>query len=130
VVVVSAAALLWPLRAAHGQGAPVPEPSGLVPHAIALGDFDRDGIPDVVVPAAAERKVTVLLSDGRGGFKANQSYPTGRGPTWVEIGDWSGDGHLDLVVANVGEGSLTPYLGDGAGGFTRAPDVNGFQGPR
>ncbi|MBI2361136.1 MAG: VCBS repeat-containing protein, partial [Deltaproteobacteria bacterium] len=74
------------------QQGPHHEPTGLVPHAIAIGDFNGDGVPDVAVPAAAERKVTILLSDGRGGFAANHSYPTGIGPSWVEVGDWNGDG--------------------------------------
>src|SRR5574341_1776812 len=97
--------------------APLHEPTGLVPHAVALGDFNGDGIPDIAVPAAAERKVTVLLSDGKGGFAGNDTYPTGRGPSWVEVGDWNGDGKLDLVTANTGGGSLTLYFGDGTGKF-------------
>ena len=105
---------LQPIEAPHY------EPTGMVPHAIAVADFNSDGILDIAVPAAAERKLTVLLGDGKGGFIANHSYPTGMGPSWVEVGDWNGDGKLDLVTANTGEGSLTFYLGDGSGKFTRA----------
>ena len=92
--------------------APLHEPTGLVPHAIALGDFNGDGVPDIAVPAAAERKVTILVSDGKGGFAGNHAYPTGQGPSWVEVGDWNGDGKLDLVTANTGAGSLTLHFGD------------------
>src|SRR5512145_1680234 len=80
------------------------ETIGRVPHAIAVGDFNGDGIPDVAVPAAAERKVAVLLSNGKGGFASNHTYATGTGPSWVEVGDFNGDGKLDLITANTGGG--------------------------
>lgn len=51
--------------------------TGFFPHAIAIADVNGDGVPDVLVPASAERKVNVLLSDGRGGFRVNHSYPVG-----------------------------------------------------
>ena len=108
---------------------PLLERIGLFPHAIAVGDFTGDGIPDIAVPAAAERKVSVLLSDGKGGFAANAAYPVGKGPTWVEVGDWDGDGALDLVTANSGGGSLTLYFGDGTGTFGRAQEIQGIDSP-
>ena len=83
------------------------EPTGLVPHALTIADFNGDGVPDLAVPAAAERKVTIFLSDGKGGFAERFGYPTGVGPSWVETGDWNGDGKLDLVTANTGGGTLT-----------------------
>ncbi|MGH7312790.1 MAG: FG-GAP repeat domain-containing protein, partial [Candidatus Rokuibacteriota bacterium] len=89
------------------------EPTGFFPHAIAVADLNGDGVPDVAVPAAAQRKLTVLIGDGRGGFAHNQTYPAGIGPSWVAIADFNADGKLDLVTANTGGGSLSLYGGDG-----------------
>ena len=105
------------------------ESIGRVPHAIAVGDFNGDGIPYVAVPAAAERKVAILLSNGKGGFASNHSYATGIGPSWVEIGDFNGDGKLDFVTANTGGGDLSLYFGDGKGKFSKARDIMNVSGP-
>jgi len=118
----------WPSDGLQ-QSPSQPETIGRVPHAIAVGDFNGDSIPDVAVPAAAERKVTVLLSNGRGGFAFNHSYPTGTGPSWVETGDFNGDQKLDLVTANTGEGDLSLYFGDGKGNFSKAHDITNVLGP-
>ena len=99
----------WHVLTAVGLGAVAPassvrgqpagyEPTGLVPHALTIADFNGDGVPDLAVPAAAERKVTIFLSDGKGGFAERFGYPTGVGPSWVETGDWNGDGVSDLGV--------------------------------
>src|SRR5688572_11927917 len=102
---------------------------GRVSHAIAVGDLNGDGIPDVAVPAAAERKVAILLSNGKGGFASNHTYATGTGPSWVEIGDFNGDRRIDLVTANTGGEDLSVYWGDGKGNFSKAADIPNIPGP-
>ncbi|MGH7829283.1 MAG: FG-GAP repeat domain-containing protein, partial [Candidatus Binatia bacterium] len=113
------------LQQVHSQS----ETIGRVPHAIAVGDFNADSIPDVAVPAAAERKVAILLSNGKGGFTSNHTYTTGTGPSWVETGDFNSDGKLDLVTANTGGGDLSLYFGDGKGDFSKARDIANISGP-
>src|SRR5688500_19804223 len=96
-VVVAGMLLIAPLPSGGlQQTSSQNETIGRVPHAIAVGDLNGDGIPDVAVPAAAERKVAILLSNGKGGFASNHTYATGTGPSWVEIGDFNGDGKLDI----------------------------------
>ncbi|TAK02242.1 VCBS repeat-containing protein, partial [bacterium] len=41
------------LQQSPAPTAPHHEPTGLVPHAIAVGDFNGDGVPDIAIPAAA-----------------------------------------------------------------------------
>ena len=69
------------------------------------------------------------MSDGKGGFASNHSYPTGTGPSWVETGDFNGDTKLDLVTANTGEGDLSLYIGDSKGNFSKAFDIANIPGP-
>ena len=92
-----------------GLGQSSAHEAGRFPHSVTLGDFNMDGHLDLAVAASAERKVTVLLGDGKGGVMSNHSYAVGRGPVWVTAGDLDGDGHLDLVSTNSGAGSATLY---------------------
>ena len=103
--------------------------TGFFPHAVAVGDFNNDGYPDLAVPAAGERKLAVLLGNGKAGIISNHSYPVGMGPTWVAAADLDKDGALDLITTNSGGGTLTLYYGDGKGGMRGRKDIQGIQGP-
>jgi len=98
----------------------VPIVGGSSPRLIAVGDFNRDGIADLVV-ANANNTVSVLLGTGNGGFAAAAGFPiSGISPV---IGDFNRDGNLDLAVGTVpvfGNSSTNVYLGNGGGGFTLA----------
>jgi hypothetical protein len=96
--------------------------AGASPQSVAVGDFNGDGIPDLVTANSSDNTVTVLLGDGTGGFTAanGSPYAVGSEPLSVAAGDFDGDGNQDLVIANYGDRNLTVLLGDGAGGFTPA----------
>ena len=61
--------------------------------AIAVGDFNRDGIPDLAVADQQEisNGVTILLGNGDGTFTAAASPETGSLPNSVAVGDFNGD---------------------------------------
>jgi hypothetical protein len=88
--------------------------------ALAAGDFNHDGFPDIAATLYATGQVAILLGNGNGTFKAPTLIGTGSEPTSVSIGDLNGDGHNDIVVANYGGGNVTVLLGDGTGNFTAA----------
>jgi FG-GAP-like repeat len=94
-------------------------------------DLNRDGMPDIVMPDTAigqwnANSVSVLLGDGKCGFKAPPGSPFSAGavPWSVAIGDINRDGIPDLVLTPYGpqvkdarQIAVTVLLGDGRGAF-------------
>jgi hypothetical protein len=81
-------------------------------HAIAIGDFDRDGAQDVAM--AEDVTVAIMRGVGSGKLRVPYRYPVGGTPTAIASSDVDGDGDLDLVVARA-DGTLLvlPNEGDG-----------------
>jgi hypothetical protein len=91
---------------------------------LAVGDFNRDGILDLVAVDSAEvfdggTTVGILLGYGDGGFGAETRFAAGSDADSVAVGDFNGDGIPDLVVAsfNEGDGAVSILLGSGTGAF-------------
>lgn len=100
---------------------------------VKTGDFNEDGILDLVAPGANVRALLVLLGNGSGGvgdgsFAPEVEYPAGISPTVVTTGDFNGDGITDLAVTNDNYPTygLSVLLGRGtagAGDGTFSPGV-------
>ncbi len=84
-------------------------------YGVAVGDFNRDGKPDLAVTNYASGTVSVLLGNGNGTFQGHVDYATGEYPEGVAVGDFNNDGNLDLVVGN--DQSVSVLLGNGDGTF-------------
>ena len=106
-------------------------PVGPSPYPFGAGDVNTDGWLDIVATATAtgplrsqqlplSRALTLLLSDGKGGFSPRQ-LPIRTGEPWfAAIADLNRDGKADIVATHHDQSALTVMIGDGRGGFTEA----------
>jgi hypothetical protein len=92
------------------------------PYSLAVGDFNQDGIPDIVITDNNDSDVSVLLGKGDGTFQPYKTVNTnGNGAGYVVVGDFNRDGKPDLAVA-AGD-YLSIILGNGDGTFSTTPTL-------
>lgn len=91
----------------------------------ATGDFNGDGVSDIVTMETT--KVNIALGNGDGTFRAATSYSgTSAQGSRLTISDLNNDGKLDLIVgraAGVGAGDIDILIGNGDGTF-KSPLLN------
>jgi len=97
-------------------------PTGGVPVALAVADFNRDGIPDVATANPVDYDdLSIFLGAGGGLFTAERKVPTEDRPHDLVPADYDHDGNMDLAVAC--DGGLLLFTGDGHGSFRAGPEV-------
>jgi hypothetical protein len=83
--------------------------------ALATGDINGDGLPDIVM-ASHFGGVQTLLSDGKGGF-TEKTFRGADGYVAAQLADINGDGHLDLILVGFQKAGIEIYFGDGTGNW-------------
>jgi hypothetical protein len=114
--------------------------TGVGPVAVAVGDFNSDGLTDVVTANSSANTVSILLGHGDGTFAPHSDYAVEGAPTSIVVGDFNGDGKLDIavlagfdnavvsVLLGNGDGTFKPYISTTAGtqgGSIAVGDFNG-----
>jgi hypothetical protein len=88
---------------------------------IHTGDFNNDGIPDIVVGNNSySAGLTVYLGNGDGTFKPPLNSAPGTSTWDMAVGDFNGDGKLDVAIVGLtsdDQGVLQIMLGNGDGTF-------------
>ncbi len=83
------------------------------------GDFDGDGIPDLLARNKTDHDLYLFSGTGTGTVHSGVDISN----NWSAMdqlstpGDFDGDGHNDLIARNTTTGALMLYRGNGAGGF-------------
>ncbi len=93
--------------------------AGTNPKAIAAGDLDGDGKPELVVANSDDASVSVFPNNNTGSdisFSSKIDYAAGKLPCDIAIGDVDGDGKPDLAVANQSSGTISVYKNTSAPG--------------
>jgi uncharacterized repeat protein (TIGR01451 family) len=83
-------------------------------NSIAVGDFNSDGIQDVVTTDGVT--ISVFLGKGDGTLPASVSYTLASAVRDVAVGDFNGDGKMDLAVT-YSSTNIGVLLGNGDGSF-------------
>lgn len=100
--------------------------TGVGTTAVAVGDLNGDGKPDLVSTIRTEG-LAVFLGSGGGSFGAVTKYAapasTSQFITSVAISDLNGDGHPDVVAQAARDNIAIVWLGTGTGSFGTATKV-------
>ncbi len=97
------------------------QPAGISPSAVVKGDFNGDGVDDLLVANTTEGTVLMFLGDGKGGLSLASELGVSPNPVALSVGDVNNDGALDAAV--ITSAGLVVLLNDGAGNLSPQPAV-------
>ncbi len=101
---------------------PVSSITGSGPIASAVGDFNGDQDPDLVIANQLAGNVSVLVGGANASFSGPFNFTTGSGPSSIAVRDFNDDAKPDLAVANVNDDNVAVLLNNTS--VNQAPVAN------
>lgn len=120
----------------NGNGSFQPEVEyrvGPDPTSVAIADFDRDGIQDLVTANSghfSNDTVSILLGIGDGRFRTETRISVGFGTESVTTADLNGDGIADILTADTFTNTISVLTGRGDGTFLARTTLSPGGSPR
>ncbi len=95
------------------------------------GDFDGDGMGDILWYDESQHRIAVWLERGTGIFEPGPELPGPPGDGWTvpTIGDFDGDGMGDILWFNTRTHRIAVWLMAGADLLAPGPEIDGPIGP-
>jgi hypothetical protein len=90
---------------------------GTNPTSIAAGDFNGDGVTDLLITNVSSDSLSLLLGREDGSFQDTTTLKVGNMPRAVVTADFNGDKKLDIALANAGSEEVAILIGKGDGTF-------------
>lgn len=90
------------------------------PLAIAAGDLNNDGIPDLAIGSSTYQAIFTALGNGDGTFGPWLGGQTTAYPTWIALADFNRDGNLDAAAVDAATSNVVVSFGEGNGLFYSA----------
>lgn len=102
---------------------------GTNPHAVAVEDFNGDGLPDIIIPTFGKPHVRYFKNLGNLKFKdvtKNSGLEVFAGDgTGVAVADFDRDGKLDIYMTSLRKGASRLFKGNGDGTFADVSEKAG-----
>lgn len=117
---VLAVAAASPAAAAPAFAPATTSPTGSCPGDATGADFDRDGVPDVVVTQTCGAGLGFLRGSGDGTFRPVVELPLDDNASGVAVGDFDRDGKPDVAASIHFGGRVAILRGNGDGTFDAA----------
>jgi len=96
-----------------------------------MGDFNKEGVPDMAVLDVTNNQVAILLGNRKGSFSLTSGFSLPASFSCISVGDFNGDGNLDLAIGSSQTtsgshpmSSLFIMLGSGNGNFTLSRTIS------
>ena len=96
-------------------------PVGKNPTSVTTGDFNQDGLTDLITTNIGNNSLSVLLGNGDGTFKDQVEIPAAKEPRALTLNDFNGDGRADIAVACSGSDQVAIFFGLATGSFGIGP---------
>jgi hypothetical protein len=95
----------------------------LRPLIVSSGDYNGDGVTDLVVIYSSQSTMAVFLGRSDGTFQDGMEFGSEGGPTAVLTGDYDHDGKQDILTTNDLTGKFSISFGKGDGTFVYPPSM-------